>query len=142
MSVGFQIDGRAYERGLRRWIGRISDGAKDAMTRTGMRMVREAQERCPVDTGRLRSSIRHSTSGSGRSWTVTVGTNVNYAPHVEFGTRPHIILPKHKRALYWKGALHPVAVVHHPGTKPKPFLRPAIARAPAIWAEEAPRAAR
>lgn len=142
MSLGFQIDGRAYERGLRRWMGRISDGARDAMTRTGVQMVGEAQRRCAVDTGLLRSSIRHTVSGSKRSWTVTIGTAVHYAPHVEYGTKPHIILPVKKRALYWKKAPHPYAVVHHPGTKPRPFMRPAIAEAPRIWAQEAPRAAR
>lgn len=142
MSMGFQIDGRGYERGLRRWMGRISDGAKDAMTRTGIQMVGEAQRRCPVDSGLLRSSIRHTVSGSRRSWTVTIGTAVHYAPHVEYGTKAHYIFPRKKQALFWKGAAHPVAWVKHPGTKPKPFMRPAIAEAPRIWAQEAPRAAR
>lgn len=57
--------------------------------------------------------------------TALVGTNLEYAPHVEFGTKAHDILPKNKRALYWPGARHPVKKVRHPGTSPQPFLRPA-----------------
>ena len=37
-----------------------------------------------------------------------------------------IIKPKNKRALYWKGAAHPVKKVNHPGSKAKPYLIPAF----------------
>ena len=43
----------------------------------------EAKKICPVDTGRLRSSITHKVEGL----LGEVGTNVHYAPYVEFGTR-------------------------------------------------------
>lgn len=36
----------------------------------------------PVDTGLLRSSINYQVQGK----TCKIGTNVHYAPHVEFGT--------------------------------------------------------
>lgn len=36
----------------------------------------------PVDTGRLRGSITHEVEGD----TVYIGTNVEYAPYVEYGT--------------------------------------------------------
>lgn len=42
----------------------------------------ESKKACPVDTGNLRSSI-HITTGDCEA---TVGTNVEYAPYVEFGT--------------------------------------------------------
>ena len=58
---------------------------------------------------------------------VTVHTsNIKYARFVEEGTRPHIIRAKNKRALYWKGAKHPVKSVRHPGSKAKPYLIPAF----------------
>ena len=42
----------------------------------------EAKRKCPVDTGQLRASITHNVSeGTG-----VVGTNVEYAPYVEYGT--------------------------------------------------------
>ena len=46
----------------------------------------------------------------------------SYAPYVEFGTKPHDIFPKDKKALYWPGAAHPVAKVNHPGTKSNQFM--------------------
>lgn len=41
-----------------------------------------AKQDCPVDTGRLRSSITHETDKN----TAYIGTNVEYAPYVEMGT--------------------------------------------------------
>ena len=37
-----------------------------------------AKELCPVDTGRLRNSISHTTEDEGH--TVVIGSNVEYAP--------------------------------------------------------------
>ena len=45
-----------------------------------------------------------------------------YAWYVSKGTHPYIIRPKNKKALYWKGALHPVRLVHHPGILANPFV--------------------
>lgn len=48
-----------------------------------------AKQRCPVDTGRLRSSITSRVEISlGKELIVgVVGSNVEYAPYVEFGAR-------------------------------------------------------
>ncbi|MFJ6319704.1 HK97 gp10 family phage protein [Streptomyces californicus] len=136
------MDPRQFERGLRRWVGRLSTESKRAADRTGIRVQNEARRRAPVDTGRLRSSIVTRSEDRGRIYDVTVGTNVNYAEHVEYGTAPHRIYPRTKRALYWPGAAHPVAYVDHPGTSPRAFLRPAIAMAEAFLREELARAGR
>ena len=53
-------------------------------------------------------------------------SNVKYAIIVEKGSKPHIIRPKNKKALYWEGAKRPVKLVNHPGSKAKPFLIPAF----------------
>jgi phage gpG-like protein len=132
-QVSTQINTRAYERGLRRYFGRMSDDVKRAVDRTRIDVQNEARRRVPVDTGRLRSSIVSRAEGSGRSVGYVIGTNVNYAAAVEYGTSPHVITPKNKRALYWPGAAHPVAKVNHPGTRPRPFLRPAIEMTPIFW---------
>ncbi|MFD6094752.1 hypothetical protein ACFVWN_01055 [Nocardiopsis flavescens] len=71
-------------------------------------------------TGTLRSTI-HVVGNR-----VYVGTG--YWRHHEYGTKPHIILPRYKKALYWPGARHPVARVHHPGTVANPFMRRALYR--------------
>ena len=43
-----------------------------------------AKALCPVDTGRLRNSITHQQYYEN---TEIIGTNVEYAPYVELGTR-------------------------------------------------------
>lgn len=86
-----------------------------------------ARQLVHVKTGRLRASIVPGpvkTSGDGLS--VEIGTNVVYAPYVEFGTAAHVILPVTKKALYWQGADHPVRSVNHPGSKAYPYLKPAL----------------
>ena len=55
----------------------------------------------------------------------TIGPDLDvtpYAIYVHSGTHPYIIRPKNKKALYWKGALHPVKLVHHPGISANPFV--------------------
>jgi len=55
-----------------------------------------------------------------------VGPESEVGPWIEFGTEPHTILPKNRQALFWEGAEHPVKRVEHPGTKPRPFMRPSL----------------
>jgi hypothetical protein len=62
--------------------------------------------------------IRGSSTG-------IVSVGVEYGADLEEGTSPHDIKPKNKKALFWKGARHPVAVVHHPGTPAQPYMTPA-----------------
>ncbi|MDX3074619.1 HK97 gp10 family phage protein [Streptomyces sp. MI02-7b] len=132
-SAQTTINTRQFERGLRRVLGRMSDDVRRALVQTGVDVQNRARELCPVDTGRLRASIVHRVEGGGRSVGVVIGTNVSYAADVEYGTKPHVILPKNKKALYWPGAAHPVSKVNHPGTRPRPFMRPAVELAPIFF---------
>ena len=76
-----------------------------------------------VKTGHLRRGIAVNMG----NLEATVHTsNIKYAVMVEKGTKSHIIRPKNKKALYWKGALRPVKQVKHPGSKAKPYLIPAF----------------
>ena len=76
-----------------------------------------------VKTGHLRRGIITDVG----NMEVTVHTsNIKNARGVEEGTRPHTIRAKNKKALYWKGAKHPVKSVRHPGSRAKPFLIPAF----------------
>lgn len=70
-----------------------------------------AKEDCPVDTGRLRNSITYATTsyqspananppdyqlqGKPAENEVVVGTNVEYAPYVEYGDMNHKVGKKH-----------------------------------------------
>ena len=70
--------------------------------------------------GNLRGSITDTVTKDN----ATVGTNVEYAPYVEFGTRPHTITATGKGLTdgkTWFGK-----TVNHPGTKAQPFLLPAL----------------
>jgi len=71
---------------------------------------------------RLRGSIIYRASET----SLEQGTNVVYANIHQHGgkTRPHLIRAKKKKALFWAGASHPVAVVNHPGSNipARPFL--------------------
>ncbi|MEU9198853.1 HK97 gp10 family phage protein [Streptomyces sp. NPDC048332] len=125
-TASTSINTRAYERGLRRVLGGMSDDVKTAVDRTGTDVQNEARRRAPVDNGRLRSSIVSRAESSGRQVGYVVGSNVVYAATVEFGRPEMDIFPKNKKALYWPGAAHPVAKVHSPEIKARPYLRPAI----------------
>ena len=67
-----------------------------ALEEVGLVAEGYAKRACPVDTGRLRNSITHIVDEGTRH--VVIGTNVEYAPYVELGTRRQ---------------------------KPQPFLKPA-----------------
>lgn len=67
-----------------------------ALEEVGLVAEGYAKRACPVDTGRLRNSITHLVDEGTRH--VIIGTNVEYAPYVELGTRHQ---------------------------KPQPFLKPA-----------------
>ena len=72
-----------------------------------------------VDTGTFRNSISLQPPVGKK---ITVSDGVKYGIHLEYGTRPHTIRPKTKKALYWKGARHPVKSVRHPRTRAyRPF---------------------
>jgi hypothetical protein len=95
--------------------------------RLGPDIARDAKRYCPEKTGALQESIEHHLEDGDLIVSATGGADGRtYAAYVELGTRPHEIRPSSKRALHWPGAAHPVAVVHHPGTRPQAFLRPAL----------------
>lgn len=78
---------------------------------------------CPVKTGFTRNTVRGEVIEN--TIVISVGGAIFY---IEFGTPPHDITPRDKKALFWEGAGHPVKVVHHPGTMPNPIVSTAIDR--------------
>lgn len=91
--------------------------------------MNRAKVLAPVNTGRLRASIRIE---SRRLLTLrsvyTIGSDVSYAGYVHDGTRPHTIRPKRAQALRFVigGRVVFAKVVHHPGTRARPFLDRAV----------------
>lgn len=84
-------------------------------------LMRAAQDEAPIDKGGLRGSagwIREGDKGY-------VYFDIEYAAIVHEGSPAHTIEPKAgsgKKALFWKGAAHPVKRVNHPGTEGNKFL--------------------
>lgn len=91
-------------------------------------------------------AARHSKSGAlirslerrreGADW--LIGHDGQHAPHalfVHWGTKPHKILPKKKKALRWSaGSFFKFAKgVNHPGYKGDPYFARAAREAPALF---------
>ncbi|MCX5365944.1 HK97 gp10 family phage protein [Streptomyces sp. NBC_00124] len=105
------------------WRGWVRNSVTGYLEKLGEAIERDAKRMVPVKSSRLHDSI-YSDVDRGK---VRVGVkNVPYWSLVEFGAPDHVITPKNKKALYWKGARHPVKRVNHPGNDAQPFLRPAL----------------
>jgi hypothetical protein len=121
---------------LRKRLKAIKD-VKPILRDIQLTAVAEAKRRVPRKTGHLGRSIQ---AGRLTDREARIEARANYAAHVEFGTKPHVIRPRHKKALAWapagqtrlsgaprKGAKRIFAKeVHHPGTKAQPYLRPGV----------------
>jgi len=129
--VNVEIDKKSLKQ-LQEKLSEMVEKDKEAtfkgMVKTGYRVEGEAAKKCSVDFGRVRNSL--SVEGDATKMEVRVGTNVKYAPFVEFGTRPHT--PPFNVIQEWaiRKGISPGAVwtaIRRKGTKPHPFLRPAFA---------------
>lgn len=76
----------------------------------------------PVRTGFLLQSFGSVISPLTAIWGPDRAYRTSYSRFVEFGTKPHVIVPKDKKALYWPGAAHPVRRVNHPGSRANPYM--------------------
>ena len=95
------------------------------ITRVGQLVMRAAQREAPEGkTRELRRSIGMTVVGGGSGALITEGAR--HGVFVREGTKPHVIVPRHKKALYWPGAAHPVKRVSHPGTKANPYHARAV----------------
>ena len=101
-----------------------AEDIEKALETIGKVAERYAKELCPVDTSNLRNSISHEVDMSDNS--VVIGTNIKYAPYVEFGTgkfaeggdgRPTPWAYQDPKTGEW---------IWTHGSKPQPYLRPAI----------------
>lgn len=115
--------------------------------RLALSVVAEAKRDVPRKTGNLGRSIHR---GAVSAEYAEVRASAGYAAFVEFGTRPHLIVPVRARALAWpaqaggarltgsarkstqrggNGGMRFARAVHHPGTRPNPFMERAFQRA-------------
>lgn len=86
-------------------------------------------------TGALIRSV-FKQQRTAQSW--AVGHDLQIAKHalfIQFGTKPHTIVPVNKKALRWVSGSQFVFAkkVNHPGTRADPYLDRVAAEAPAIF---------
>lgn len=78
-----------------------------------------------VDTGRLRDSINYQVEFDGNKMTASIGTNVEYAPYIEFGSGERAEAGDgRKGGWYYRDSKGIVRFTR--GNKARPFLRPAL----------------
>lgn len=102
---------------LKKYDKEVNLSVKNEITRAAFAVSHQAKIKCPVgggvgrglgaEGGRLRASIRPQTGGrmGVSEYTARVGTNVRYAPYVEFGTGSKVQIPAGKEdyAAQFKG---------------------------------------
>lgn len=101
--------------------------------------IREAKVLVHRKTGHLSRSI---VAGSVSKDRAIIEARTPYAATLELGSKPHVIRPRDAKVLAWGGTrrlsgtqakgsspTHFARVVHHPGTKPYPYLLPAARKA-------------
>lgn len=92
MALDIRLDLRKLDSIINAFDGR----AKRLVTALGQEALTRTKQKAPVDTGTLRRSYHAEPDRSDASGlTVVVGTNLEYAPFVEFGTskmaaQPHL----------------------------------------------------
>lgn len=92
-----------------------------------------AKTLAPVRTGRLKASIHPDPVRRIGPWRIDSGVSADapYAGPVHQGARPHVIRPRHARALRFEvdgGRIVFARRVNHPGNRAQPFLSNAVHR--------------
>jgi len=103
--------------------------------------IHEAQALVPRKTGFLQRNIKPGAITNDHA---IVKADTPYAAPLEFGSKPHVIVPKHAKVLAWGGnrrlsgrlrsgskPTNFAMRVNHPGNKPYPYLIPGAKKATA-----------
>ena len=72
-----------YKDNSQQILSALEKGKRNALTAIGATAETYAKQETPVCTGRLRNSISHTVDGEA----AYIGTNVEYAPYLELGTK-------------------------------------------------------
>jgi HK97 gp10 family phage protein len=119
--------GAELNKFLQQLPAKIEQSVLRGALRAGANVVMaEAKANVPVASGQLRDGLKVSTSSRRGRVTAKVkatGKHAHIAPWLEYGTAAHKITAKGKGMFF--GGLF-VKGVQHPGSRPKPFMRPAL----------------
>lgn len=100
---------------------KLLNDQRDGMRTEGRRMVVLMRDEAPKKTGAFAKRIGFKTFIRGSTAGFRVHMQQPLGKFITEGTSAHTIRPKTKKALFWEGAAHPVAMVRHPGTKANKF---------------------
>ncbi|MBI5192762.1 MAG: HK97 gp10 family phage protein [Nitrospirae bacterium] len=133
MNITVQVEGKEQViANVKRLTETVVRKVKTAMRTAALDVQRDAKRRVAVDTGNLRASIKANISPDGLKAEIGVDkqANANYAPYIEYGTRPHwpplSALTEWCRRHRMQGKEFLIArKIARYGTKPRPFLIPA-----------------
>lgn len=129
MATQVQVKGlKELDKFLQQLPAKVEKNILRSALRAGANVVKEeAKARVPVDSGLLRDGLKVSTRSRRGKVTATVKTTGKHgfiAGWLEFGTAAHKIVGKAGGMLSFLGKF--AKGVEHPGTRPRPFMRPAL----------------
>ncbi len=85
--VRVELNTAEWSAGFESAVDKLRTKTARQLTGIGLKIQSDARRACPVDTGQLRSSIvAEPVREDGDRLVLRVGTNVEYAAYVEFGT--------------------------------------------------------
>lgn len=110
-------------------LSSLGQASEKILTMIGIKAEKYAKALCPVGTaestgikGYRGGTLRNSITFEVEDDTISVGSNVEYAPYVELGTGPYFEAPPE-----WEEFNAPRGSGAGSGyVRPRPFLRPAI----------------
>jgi HK97 gp10 family phage protein len=109
-TVDVKLDDRELQKALKRLELKLGKKVTMSAMRAGARVIKgRMAETVPVESGRLKKSLKIRQRQTLEGVEVSVGTSFPYAHLVEFGTQPHKVNGR-----------------QHPGASPRPFMRSAF----------------
>lgn len=128
MSITKFPGGAELQKFLLTLPAKVEQNVMRGTLRAGAKPIQgEARQNANKDTGQMAKGLKISTRAKGGLVTASLkatGKHRSLAHWQEFGTNPHIIKAPPGGALNINGVF--VKEVQHPGTAPKPFMRPAL----------------
>lgn len=124
--MNIEWDDRELQQALNMLVEKMPEQFENAVLNAGLAIEAEAKERCPVNTGALRSSITTEVGKDGNDIVGYVGTTLEYAPYVHQGTGIYAREGNGRKDVPWFYFDEAKQTyVRTSGTKPTPFLEEA-----------------
>ncbi len=104
------------------------EALRGVLTKATLVIENRAKKKAPVAFNRLASSIASEVKKSKSGYTGRTGTNIKYASHVEFGSRPHLapIAAEYARKYGFDVPAGKDYIMIRVSGKAQPFLFPAF----------------